>query len=101
MNDKPKKGHCLYCKYFIAFDGVTELWTECDLYGSFEGSKVECEDWKPRVTMDGLKRKVRRQEVVIEKQRKIIKEQLARIVCQDKEIQKLLAEIKELKDNGN
>ena len=93
-----EKKECSNCRYFIAFDGITELWTDCNLHGNFEGSKDNCEDWKPRVTMDGLKRKVRRQEVVIDKQRKVIKEQLVRIVCQDKEIQRLLQQLEEVEE---
>ena len=96
MSTKNEEGNCSYCRYFIAYDGVGELWTDCNLHGCFEGSKDNCEDWKPRVTMDGLRRKVRRQEVVIEKQRKVIKEQLVRIVCQDEEIQRLLQQLEEV-----
>ena len=101
MNDKPKKGHCLYCKYFIAFDGVTELWTECDLYGSFEGSKIDCKDWKRKFSKSDLRRKIRALEEEKKRMENQIKLMVTRIYCQDKEIQKLLAEIKELKDNGN
>lgn len=93
-----EKVNCVECRHFYGFDGVNELWTGCSIHGDFKGKKITCDHFEKKVTKEDLFKKIRKQQATITKQEKIIKEQTLRTYCQDKEIQKLLQQIKELKE---
>ena len=121
MNDK----NCSACKHFNGYDGITELWIDCNKYGFFQGPKKDCKDFQVKETLASLHSKLLKHEQTIKeltdecerhlsdkrkmqeeivalnhqktKQDKQIKQQNIRIYCQDKEIQKLLTQIQDLK----
>lgn len=122
MNEK----RCTNCKYFNGFDGINEIWTDCNKYGFFQGSKKDCKDFQTKETITSLNSLIQKQKRTIEelnnecerhlsdkrkmqeeiaalnhqktKQDKQIKQQNIRIYCQDQEIQSLLQKIRELKE---
>lgn len=122
MNDKK----CTSCKHFNGYDGINELWIDCNKYGFFQGPKKHCKDFQAQETLASLHSKIRKQETTIKelndecerhlsdkrkmqqeivalnhqktKQDKQIKQQNIRIYCQDQEIQSLLQKIRELKE---
>ena len=123
---KMSKKHCQHCKFFNAFDGVNELWIDCNKYGFFRGPKRDCKDFQPKETVADLhsliqkqkrtieelnnecerhlsdKRKMQEEIVALNHQKtkadKQIKQQNIRIYCQDQEIQSLIQQIQELKE---
>ena len=116
---------CSVCKHFNGYDGITELWIDCNKYGFFQGPKKDCKDFQVKETFATLhsqivkheqtikeltdecerhlsdKKKMQKEIVALThqktKQDKQIKQQNIRIYCQDKEIQKLLQQIQDLK----
>ena len=117
---------CHRCEHFNGYDGVNELWTDCDKYGMFKGSRVNCKDFKTKETLASLHSTITKQKTIIQelndecerhlsdkrkmqeeivalkhqktKQDKQIKQQNIRIYCQDKEIESLLQQIQDLKE---
>ena len=117
---------CTNCKHFNGFDGINELWTDCNKYGFFQGSKRDCKDFQTKETIQSLRSTIHKQKQTIKelndecerhlsdkrkmqeeimalnhqktKADKQIKQQNIRIYCQDQEIQSLLQQIQELKE---
>ena len=85
---------CRECRYFNGFDGVGELWITCSIHGDFKVQKTNCEYFEKKITKADLLRKIRELEREIEQLKKQVKKQILRIHCQDKEIQRLLEELK-------
>ena len=85
---------CRECRYFYGFDGVGELWTGCH-FGDFKGTKTNCENFEKNITKADLLKQISELEREIEQLKKQVKKQILRIHCQDKEIQRLLEELKE------
>lgn len=120
------KKQCSVCKHFNGYDGITELWIDCNKYGFFQGSKKDCKDFQTKETIASLHSIISKQKATIEelnnecerhlsdkrkmqeeilalnhqktKQDKQIKQQNIRIYCQDQEIQSLLQQIQDLKE---
>lgn len=44
------------CEHFNGWDGITELWTDCDVHGMFKGVKEDCEDFNKKLSCRDLLR---------------------------------------------
>lgn len=42
------KSICTQCEHFYGYDGITEIWTGCNLIGDFKGVKEDCKHWKSK-----------------------------------------------------
>ena len=50
---------CQDCEHFIGFDGISELWTMCNLIGDFKGSKKSCPHFKKKITKKDLLKEIK------------------------------------------
>ena len=39
---------CSNCRFFNGFDGINEVWTDCDIKGFFPGSRNDCKDFQKK-----------------------------------------------------
>ncbi|MBP5424069.1 MAG: hypothetical protein J6Y78_16675 [Paludibacteraceae bacterium] len=69
------KNQCIKCENFNGYDGVGELWTDCDIQGMFKGEKNDCESFKEKITYNDLL-----------KQNRKLKEQLRNIKMENEKL---------------
>ena len=69
------KNQCIKCENFNGYDGVGELWTDCDIQGMFKGEKNDYESFKEKITYNDLL-----------KQNRKLKEQLRNIKMENEKL---------------